>query len=127
MTNQIGFRGRTKYLHEDPKRGVCNRCRYVLGEVHPFSGKVYDVSHMHHEVYDEDNPEAHTIELCPVCHGLTRRKEQKKKFRLIRLPGVVYNKIRKAQRVRESYGDVVDRAIDALLEKEEEAGQAKQK
>ena len=29
-----------------------------------------------------------------------------------------YRKLQKAQRVRESYGDIVDRAINTLLEKE---------
>jgi predicted CopG family antitoxin len=38
--------------------------------------------------------------------------------KLVRLSGETYHKLQKAQRVRESYGDVVDRAIDALLEKE---------
>ena len=68
MTNQITFRGKHVNLDEDPKRGVCNICRYVVGEAHPITGKVYQRSHMHHVVYDENNPEAHTIEVCPCCH-----------------------------------------------------------
>lgn len=31
---------------------------------------------------------------------------------------IIIRKIQKAQRVRESYGEVVDRAMDSLLEKE---------
>jgi predicted CopG family antitoxin len=42
--------------------------------------------------------------------------------KLVRVSDETYRKLQKAQKVRESYGDVVDRAIDALLEKEE--GQA---
>ena len=38
--------------------------------------------------------------------------------KLVRVSSETYRKLQKAQRVRESYGDVVDRAIDALLEKE---------
>jgi hypothetical protein len=38
--------------------------------------------------------------------------------KLVRVSDRTYEKLQKAQRVRESYGDVVDRAVDALLEKE---------
>ena len=38
--------------------------------------------------------------------------------KLVRVSDDTYRKLQKAQRVRESYGDVVDRAINALLEKE---------
>lgn len=38
--------------------------------------------------------------------------------KLVRVSSETYRKLQKAQRVRESYGDVVDRAVDALLEKE---------
>ena len=38
--------------------------------------------------------------------------------KLVRVSDETYRKLQKAQRVRESYGDVVDRAVDALLEKE---------
>lgn len=38
--------------------------------------------------------------------------------KLVRVSDETYRKLQKAQRVRESYGNVVDRAIDALLEKE---------
>jgi hypothetical protein len=40
--------------------------------------------------------------------------------KLVRVSDETFEKIRKAQRVRESYGEVVDRAVDALLEKEKE-------
>ena len=33
MTNQIGFKDQTIILDEDPKRGVCNGCRYVVGTI----------------------------------------------------------------------------------------------
>lgn len=70
MTNQISFLGRRQVsLDCDPKTGVCNRCRYVVGEVHPVTGKVYDMDHMHHEAYDPNNVLKDTIELCPPCHN----------------------------------------------------------
>jgi predicted CopG family antitoxin len=38
--------------------------------------------------------------------------------KLVRVSDDTYRKLQKAQKVRESYGEVVDRAIDTLLEKE---------
>lgn len=73
MTNQIWFKGRIVQLDHDPKTGVCNRCRYVVGEVHSVTSKVYNVNHMHHESYDPLNVLADTMELCPVCHGEVHR------------------------------------------------------
>jgi hypothetical protein len=37
--------------------------------------------------------------------------------KLVRLSDKTFEKIQKAQRVRETYGEVVDHAIDLLLEK----------
>jgi hypothetical protein len=37
MTNTIKFRDKTISLNEDPRRGVCNVCRYVVDEIHPIS------------------------------------------------------------------------------------------
>jgi predicted CopG family antitoxin len=45
-------------------------------------------------------------------------EQQKTVAKLVRVSDETYRKLQKAQRVRESYGDVVDRAVDALLEKE---------
>lgn len=39
--------------------------------------------------------------------------------KLIRVSEETYAKLQKVQRPRESYGEVVDRAVDVLLEKEE--------
>jgi hypothetical protein len=38
--------------------------------------------------------------------------------KLVRVSNDSFRKAQKAQRVRESYGDLVDRAINTLLEKE---------
>jgi hypothetical protein len=48
---------------------------------------------------------------------MSKRQELVK---LVRVSDETFKKIQKAQRVRESYGEVVDRAVDALLEKEKE-------
>jgi hypothetical protein len=48
---------------------------------------------------------------------MSKRQELVK---LVRVSDETFEKIQKAQRVRESYGEVVDRAVDALLEKEKE-------
>jgi predicted CopG family antitoxin len=45
-------------------------------------------------------------------------EQQEVVAKLVRVSDETYQKLQKAQRVRESYGDVVDRAINALLEKE---------
>jgi predicted CopG family antitoxin len=50
---------------------------------------------------------------------LKRMAEQESVAKLVRVSDETYRKLQKAQRMRESYGDVVDRAVDALLEKEE--------
>jgi|SRR5918996_4877490 hypothetical protein len=119
MANTIQFRGQTVYLDEDPKRGVCNLCRYVVGEVHAITGEVYQRSHMHHEVYNENAPEDHIIETCPLCHRRAHFEGYvKREAKLIRVSDSAVKKIEKVQRPRESYGEVVERAMDVLLEKE---------
>jgi hypothetical protein len=71
MTNQINFLGACVYVGINPKIGVCNGCRAVLGEVDTQTGKLcrkkgFDI---HHELYDFNNVLAYTLELCPTCHG----------------------------------------------------------
>jgi hypothetical protein len=59
MTKTVWFKESTVVLDEEPRNGVCSRCRYVVGEVHPITGKVYTVTHRHHEAYDSNNVLAH--------------------------------------------------------------------
>jgi hypothetical protein len=68
MTNRIGFKGQSILLEEDQRRGVCNRFRYVAGTIHPMTRRIYHSTELHHMEYDENNPLAHTIELCWLCH-----------------------------------------------------------
>lgn len=46
--------------------------------------------------------------------------EQEAATKLVRASNATHRKLQKAQTVRKSYGDVGDRAINALLKKEEE-------
>jgi len=57
----ISYKGLDIFLGYDPRIGVCNICRAVRG---------WDCSKtvMHHELYDDSNPLAHTIEVCIPCH-----------------------------------------------------------
>lgn len=48
----------------------------------------------------------------------SRRPQKKDSAKLIRVSEKTYAKLQKVQRPRESYGEVVDRAADALLERE---------
>jgi hypothetical protein len=46
--------------------------------------------------------------------------EQETAAKLVRASDATHLKLQKAQKVRKSYGDVEDRAINALLKKEKE-------
>ena len=76
------FRGKTITLQEDPRCGVCNGCRAVLGQIDAQTGKFYYGYYqgkgfdLHHEFYDWHDVMAYTIELRRVCHG-KYNKEQK--------------------------------------------------
>ncbi len=57
-TNKFAFRYKNKtiYLGYNPRKGVCLKC----GK----EGKTV----LHHEKYDDQNPLAHTTEVCYKCH-----------------------------------------------------------
>ena len=48
----------------------------------------------------------------------SRSRQKKDMAKLIRISDTTYAKLQKVQRPRESYGEVVDRAANALLENE---------
>jgi hypothetical protein len=81
------FRGITINLKEDPRCGVCNGCRAVLGEVDAETGKFYRGYYLgkgfdlHHEFYDFKNVLAHTIEVCRTCHGRYNKEQGIFKYR----------------------------------------------
>jgi hypothetical protein len=58
-------------------------------------------------------------ELIYVAYIAMKQTETQVVAKLVRVSDRTYEKLQKAQRVRESYGEVVDRAVDALLEKEQ--------
>ncbi len=113
MANQISFQGSSRYLQADPKIGVCSRCRYVVGEIHPITGKVYEVSHMHHEVYDSTDALAHTIELCPYCHNkATWEGRNKRATKLIKIDPEVHRKLTELASWGDTLSDIINMLID---------------
>jgi hypothetical protein len=61
LTTRIAFKNKRPIVKFNPRIGVCNLCRAVVG----IDCKI---THMHHEQYDPENPLKHTIELCVSCH-----------------------------------------------------------
>jgi hypothetical protein len=60
---RLHFRGREIYLSENPKTGTCQVCNRSI------SKDEIKKTDMHHEEYDDNDPLAHTIELCVNCHN----------------------------------------------------------
>lgn len=56
----LRFKNKRITLEQNPRTGVCSICRK--------QGK----TDMHHLQYDENDPLAHTIELCVPCHNKQR-------------------------------------------------------
>lgn len=76
MRKRITFKGKRVYLKENPRKGVCSNCGAIISEEQDRQAP------MHHEFYDEKNPEAGTFELCDKCHTTfhdIQRKEELKK------------------------------------------------
>ena len=59
---RIKFLGKTIYVSEN-RTNVCTKC----GRKYP--EELTQQTCMHHEIYDHQNPLAHTIELCKPCHN----------------------------------------------------------
>lgn len=68
---RLTYKGKVVRLEKPPRIGVCNWCRAVI----PFD---CERTQMHHEQYDDDNPLAHTIEICPLCHIYTKNFDTEK-------------------------------------------------
>lgn len=71
-TRRLKYKDKLLLLAANHKIGVCNLCRAVVG---------FDCqrTHMDHEKYDDSNPLAHTMEICPRCHEKKHREERKRK------------------------------------------------
>jgi len=59
---RIRFRDKLLRIGHNPRIGICSRCEWE------------GITHMHHLKYDENNPTAYTIELCPSCHTKTHHE-----------------------------------------------------
>jgi hypothetical protein len=68
---RLTYKGKVVRLKEAPRIGVCNWCRAVP----PFDCAKTQI---HHEQYDDENPLAHTIEVCPKCHIATKNFDTEK-------------------------------------------------
>ncbi len=67
-TRRLKFKGKLVFLDATPRVGVCNFCRAVVGEINAQFGKLCKQTQLNHEMYDEPNPLAHTVELCVPCN-----------------------------------------------------------
>jgi 5-methylcytosine-specific restriction endonuclease McrA len=59
----VNYKGKTIQLDYEPRTGTCTDCR-TYGE--------HNV--LHHELYIDSDPMAHTVELCQKCHGSRHSK-----------------------------------------------------
>ena len=58
------FRDKHIHVKENPRIGVCNLCRAVVGTD-------CEKTSIHHLEYHDDDPLRDTIELCNSCHAKT--------------------------------------------------------
>lgn len=67
---KITFKGKRVILNHNPRIGICSNChkRVIDGEIKQ--------TQMHHTQYDESNPLAFTVELCPSCHQKIHKQKQ---------------------------------------------------
>jgi hypothetical protein len=62
MHKRITFKGRRVYLKENPRTGVCVDCGTLISAKQDRQGP------MHHERYNDEDPEDGTTERCDACH-----------------------------------------------------------
>jgi hypothetical protein len=103
MTKQFGYKGKVIHTQEEPRTGVCNRCR-----------KVTDDTVLHHVTYDDNNPRAHTIELCRSCHALAHYGEESSidiemYYKPVRIDKQTHKILTSLGQFGETYGDIVKR------------------
>ena len=78
--NRFMFKDKEIWIGFNPRTGICNWCRAVVG----IDCKKTE---LHHELYDESNTLANTIELCTSCH-------KKESWRLWRIKNnSLYNRL----------------------------------
>jgi hypothetical protein len=83
---RVGFKGKQIYVDKVPRTGVCSWCGAVrvVGEqqIDALGGTITAIckkTDLHHVMYDDSNPLAHTVELCTSCHNKTKSRERRKK------------------------------------------------
>ncbi len=133
MGNKVGYKGQIVYLDKDPRTGICNLCRAVLGEVNAQRDKTYRRGHhIHHESYHDDNPLKDTIEFCPSCHrvvenqkGLARGgiyNKHQPRTKVVRVLQETYDRLKKRGQFGMDFDDVVTKVLDDLEKCEEHKG-----
>lgn len=63
IPKQINFLGKHIRLKKNPRTNICTKCG------HKYPEELKQQTSIHHEIYDRQNPLAHTIELCKPCHN----------------------------------------------------------
>src|SRR5215212_776326 len=62
------FKGQYLRAEKEPKNGVCNFCRSIVGQISAQTGRFCYHTDRAHMSYHDDNPLKDTIELCDSCH-----------------------------------------------------------
>jgi len=68
---RIRYKGKQIFVGINPRSGTCSECNYK------------GITQMHHLKYDDENPLAHTIELCNSCHHKQHERVRDSKGRFI--------------------------------------------
>ena len=125
MGRSMTFRGITINLQEDPRTGVCNGCRAVIGEINAQNGKRYRIMHRHHEIYDDNDPMAYTIEYCPMCHGRAdverpdKTSQYIKRYKPIKVSYQTWKDLTDMTFKDESYDQIIRKCIEAYKREKE--------
>jgi len=66
---RMKFVSKVVTLEKNPRIGVCNFCRAIIGEIDAQTSMICRLTGMHHEYYVSGNPLKGTIEACNRCHA----------------------------------------------------------
>jgi hypothetical protein len=77
----LSFKGKSIFLKENPRKGVCSWCGRKNGEyfLNANLKPSITLTHMHHIEYHDDDPLKDTLELCASCHSKETQRMKKLK------------------------------------------------
>jgi hypothetical protein len=112
MTNIVTYKGQGVVLDKEPRTGVCNLCRAVMGEVNAQRDKRYQRGHhMHHDQYDDNDVLAYTMEVCPSCHrkldNYKRGLHKEPRRKQIRITEDLYQELARLGDLTNDWQDVI--------------------